>query len=35
MLSWAPSLENKDEMGQLCREFEGMREQLARNNQAV
>ena len=29
------SYENKDEMGQLCREFERMREQLARNNQAV
>ena len=29
------SYENKDEMGELCREFEKMREQLARNNQAL
>lgn len=29
------SYENKDEMGELCREFERMRKQLARNNQAL
>ena len=29
------SYENEDEMGVLCREFERMREQLARNNQAL
>ena len=34
-LDFSISYENKDEMGQLCREFERMREQLARNNQAL
>ena len=34
-LDFCISYENKDEMGELCREFEKMREQLARNNQAL
>ena len=34
-LDFCISYENKDEMGDLCREFERMREQLARNNQAL
>ncbi len=34
-LDFSISYENKDEMGELCREFERMREQLARNNQAL
>lgn len=34
-LDFCISYENKDEMGVLCREFERMQEQLARNNQAV
>lgn len=34
-LDFSISYENKDEMGQLCKEFERMREQLARNNRAV
>ncbi len=34
-LDFCISYENQDEMGELCREFERMREQLARNNQAV
>lgn len=34
-LDFSISYENRDEMGQLCREFERMREQLARNNQAL
>ncbi|MEY8519284.1 HAMP domain-containing sensor histidine kinase [Lachnospiraceae bacterium 29-84] len=34
-LDFCISYENKDEMGGLCREFERMREQLARNNQAL
>ena len=34
-LDFSISYENQDEMGQLCREFERMREQLARNNQAL
>ncbi|MFG6355368.1 MAG: HAMP domain-containing histidine kinase [Acetatifactor sp.] len=32
-LDFCISYDNKDEMGELCREFERMREQLARNNQ--
>ena len=31
-LDFCISYENKDEMGELCSEFEKMREQLARNN---
>lgn len=34
-LDFCISYENKDEMGVLCREFERMREQLARNNQIL
>lgn len=34
-LDFCISYENKDEMGELCREFERMREQLARNNQTL
>ncbi len=34
-LDFSICYENKDEMGQLCKEFERMREQLARNNRAV
>ncbi|MCI8800437.1 MAG: HAMP domain-containing histidine kinase [Lachnospiraceae bacterium] len=34
-LDFSISYENQDEMGRLCREFERMREQLARNNQAL
>ena len=34
-LDFCISYENKDEMGGLCREFERMREQLARNNRAL
>ncbi len=34
-LDFCISYENKDEMGELCREFERMREQLARNNQEL
>lgn len=34
-LDFCISYENQDEMGGLCREFERMREQLARNNQAL
>ena len=34
-LDFRISYENNDEMGELCKEFERMREQLARNNQAV
>lgn len=34
-LDFCISYDNKDEMGQLCREFERMREQLARNNQIL
>lgn len=34
-LDFCISYENKDEMGILCREFERMREQLVRNNQAL
>ncbi|MCM1119600.1 MAG: HAMP domain-containing histidine kinase [bacterium] len=34
-LDFCISYDNKDEMGELCREFERMREQLARNNQLL
>lgn len=34
-LDFKISYENKDELGVLCREFERMREQLARNNQIL
>ncbi len=34
-LDFCISYENKDEMGVLCKEFERMREQLVRNNQAL
>ncbi len=34
-LNFSITYENRDEMGQLCREFERMREQLAKNNREL